>query len=121
MNWLESNKNQYGKWDMGSSVNDKVYFPLSDNWRKKETREADCLAQFSMDDLFPQQIEEIYMDARDATVKIICNMGRKIIGKPIVFYEGTNIRKNGLNLNQIKIIINKDRICCAKRIAQHIF
>jgi hypothetical protein len=23
---------------MGKTVNDKVYFPLSDNWRKKETR-----------------------------------------------------------------------------------
>lgn len=40
--WLESNRNQYGKWDMESSVNDKMYFPLSDNWRKKDTREADC-------------------------------------------------------------------------------
>ena len=27
---------------MGKSVNDKVYFPLSDDWRKSETREADC-------------------------------------------------------------------------------
>jgi len=31
-----------GKWDMGKIVNDKVYFPLSDDWRKKETREVDC-------------------------------------------------------------------------------
>ncbi|NYB74060.1 hypothetical protein HZF24_07880 [Sedimentibacter hydroxybenzoicus DSM 7310] len=42
VNWLESNKNQDGKWDMGSVTNDKIYFPLSDNWRKKETRESDC-------------------------------------------------------------------------------
>ena len=42
VDWLESNRNQFGKWDMGSSVNDKVYFPLSDNWRKKDAREADC-------------------------------------------------------------------------------
>lgn len=27
---------------MGKAVSDKLYFPLSDNWRKKETREADC-------------------------------------------------------------------------------
>ena len=27
---------------MSKIVNDKVYFPLSDDWRKKETREADC-------------------------------------------------------------------------------
>ena len=47
------------------------------------------LAQYSLEDLFSQQIEEIYMDARDATVKIICNMGGKIVGKPIEFYDGT--------------------------------
>lgn len=40
--WLMDNKNINGKWDMGKAVNDKVYFPLSDDWRKKETREADC-------------------------------------------------------------------------------
>ncbi len=47
------------------------------------------LAQYSLEDLFSQQTEEIYMDARDATVKIICNMGGKIAGEPIVFYDGT--------------------------------
>lgn len=47
------------------------------------------LARFSLEDLFSQQIEEIYMDARDATVKIICNMGGKIVGEPIRFYDGT--------------------------------
>lgn len=31
-----------GKWDIDKDVNDKVYFPLSDDWRKNETREADC-------------------------------------------------------------------------------
>lgn len=40
--WLSEKKNANGKWDMGKVVNDKVYFPLSDDWRKKETREADC-------------------------------------------------------------------------------
>lgn len=40
--WLLSQRNDRGTWDMGSSVNDKIYFPLSDNWRKQETREADC-------------------------------------------------------------------------------
>ncbi len=40
--WLINNKKLNGKWDMGKIVNDKVYFPLSDDWRKKETREADC-------------------------------------------------------------------------------
>ena len=42
VDWLEANRNDNGKWDMGKGVNDKVYFPLSDNWRKAETREADC-------------------------------------------------------------------------------
>ena len=40
--WLIDKKNIDGKWDMGKIVNDKVYYPLSDDWRKKETREADC-------------------------------------------------------------------------------
>ncbi len=42
VDWLYANRNENGKWDMGKSVNDKVYFPLSDDWRKSETREADC-------------------------------------------------------------------------------
>ena len=42
IDWLNNNRNENGRWDMGKSVNDKVYFPLSDNWRKSETREADC-------------------------------------------------------------------------------
>ncbi len=40
--WLVDERKINGKWDMGKIVNDKVYFPLSDDWRKKETREADC-------------------------------------------------------------------------------
>jgi len=40
--WLFENRNENGKWDMGKIVNDKVYFPLSDDWRKKDIREADC-------------------------------------------------------------------------------
>jgi hypothetical protein len=40
--WLNSNKNGDGTWDMGKTVNDKIYFPLSNDWRKRETREADC-------------------------------------------------------------------------------
>ena len=42
VDWLISKRNINGKWDMGKTVNDKVYFPLSDGWRKQETREADC-------------------------------------------------------------------------------
>lgn len=40
--WLKENQNENGKWDMGKAVNDKIYFPLSDDWRKQETRENDC-------------------------------------------------------------------------------
>ena len=42
LDWLDKNKKTNGRWDMGGSVSDKVYFPLSDHWRKRETREADC-------------------------------------------------------------------------------
>ena len=40
--WLIANKNANEKWDMSKIVNDKVYFPLSDDWRRRETRETDC-------------------------------------------------------------------------------
>lgn len=40
--WLEGHRNENGRWDMGKAVNDKLCFPLSDDWRKQETREADC-------------------------------------------------------------------------------
>lgn len=42
MDWLYNNRKENDRWDMGRTVNDKVYFPLSDDWRKIETREADC-------------------------------------------------------------------------------
>lgn len=40
--WLDSNKNECGKWDLGASAKDGVYFPLSDSWRKQDIRIADC-------------------------------------------------------------------------------
>lgn len=42
IDWLDDNRNENGKWDMGKVTNDKIYFPLSDDWRKQETRENDC-------------------------------------------------------------------------------
>ena len=39
--WLNGNKIN-GKWDMGSEANDRIYFPLSDSWRSKDTRADDC-------------------------------------------------------------------------------
>ena len=46
------------------------------------------LARYSFEDLFEQGVEEIYMTARDTTVKIVCNMGGEITGKPVPFYDG---------------------------------
>ena len=40
--WLIDKRGKNGKWDMGKTVNDKRYFPLSDDWRKSTTREEDC-------------------------------------------------------------------------------
>ncbi len=40
--WLNANKKENVKWDMGKSVNDKLYFPIADSWRSVEARENDC-------------------------------------------------------------------------------
>ena len=42
VDWLESNKDENGQWDLGIKANDNVYFPLSDSWKKNEYRKADC-------------------------------------------------------------------------------
>ena len=42
IDWLKSNQKANGKWDIGKASKDGVYFPLSNDWRKKETRETDC-------------------------------------------------------------------------------
>lgn len=40
--WLVSNQNEDGSWDLGAGVKDGIYFPLSDSWRRKEVRISDC-------------------------------------------------------------------------------
>ena len=45
--WIKNNKNHNGNWDMGKSVKDGLYFPLSNDWRKSETREFDCTNRIS--------------------------------------------------------------------------
>ena len=40
--WLASNKNEQGQWDLGPTAKDGVYLPLSDSWRKQEDRISDC-------------------------------------------------------------------------------
>ncbi len=46
------------------------------------------LARVSFDELFDMGIDKIYMDARDATVKIVSGMGGHIVGDAYKFYEG---------------------------------
>lgn len=40
--WLRAQANEKGRWDMGAQAKDGVYFPLSDDWRRAQTRENDC-------------------------------------------------------------------------------
>jgi len=42
VDWLNENKAEDGTWDMGSSVKDNLYFPLSDSWKKVQDRKIDC-------------------------------------------------------------------------------
>ena len=49
-------------------------------------------------DLFANGIDEIHMTARDSTVKIVCDMGGKIVGEPYKFYDG----------NVTPIVLRKD-------------
>jgi hypothetical protein len=47
VDWLQKNKNENEKWDMGKNAKDGLYYPLSDDWRKKEKREFDCTYRIS--------------------------------------------------------------------------
>lgn len=40
--WLISNKDCDGYWDLGSSAKDGINFPLSDSWRSIQSRRNDC-------------------------------------------------------------------------------
>lgn len=40
--WLHMNASPAGQWDLGAGAADKVHFPLSDSWRSKAVRRADC-------------------------------------------------------------------------------
>ena len=73
--WRENNQIHWGR------------FAVNRNCRGKQI--GTSLARHSLEALFSQGAEEVYMEARDATVAIICGMGGKIIGKPVSFYEGT--------------------------------
>ncbi len=45
--WLLQNGSRQDGWDMGPGARDGVYYPLSDCWRKQETRKADCTYRIS--------------------------------------------------------------------------
>lgn len=45
--WLVKSQSAPGKWDLGSAAGDRAYFPLSDSWRRAETRIADCTERIS--------------------------------------------------------------------------
>lgn len=40
--WLEENRGPEGLWDLGPKAGDGVHLPLSDSWRKRGARQADC-------------------------------------------------------------------------------
>ncbi len=46
------------------------------------------LLRTALEDIFAQDINAVYLDARDATVHIMKQFGAEIIGEPISFYEG---------------------------------
>lgn len=47
------------------------------------------IARLSFDELFAQGVQEIHMEAREITTRIVCKMGGKITGEPRPFYVGT--------------------------------
>ena len=48
-----------------------------------------ALARRSVEDLFSEGVDAIYLTARESTVHIFCNMGGVITGEPEPFFEGT--------------------------------
>lgn len=47
------------------------------------------LAAYSFTQLFSQNADVIFMEARETTVSIVCKMGGTVIGKARPFYKGT--------------------------------
>ncbi len=41
-NWIHDNISEDGLWDLGPSVKDNTYLPLSNSWRKRDNRKIDC-------------------------------------------------------------------------------
>ena len=47
VDWLNSQQDKNGLWDMKSVVKDGIHFPLSDSWRNVEDRKRDCTSRVS--------------------------------------------------------------------------
>lgn len=47
VDWINSNQDEKGQWDLGAKANDGIYFPLSDSWRKPEMRKTDCTTRIT--------------------------------------------------------------------------
>lgn len=47
IDWLERNRDSNGGWDLGTKAKDNIYLPLSDSWRSKTHRKADCTYRVS--------------------------------------------------------------------------
>ncbi len=45
VDWLKSQQDENGLWDMSSTVKDGIYFPVSDSWLKIENRKRDCTSR----------------------------------------------------------------------------
>lgn len=41
-----------------------------------------------LDDVFAQDVDNIFLEARDATVHILAGFGAEIVGEPFAFYRG---------------------------------
>mgnify|MGYP003877944235 CR=1 FL=1 len=46
--WINENLSEDGFWDMGKTVKDNVYFPLSNSWRKDINRKIDCTVRMQI-------------------------------------------------------------------------
>lgn len=46
--WINENSSGDGFWDMGQTVKDKIYFPLSNSWRKAINRKIDCTVRMQI-------------------------------------------------------------------------
>jgi len=47
------------------------------------------LAVFSLSEIFNLGADKIVIDARDITVGILKKLGGKVVGEPVIFYEGS--------------------------------